>query len=72
MPPDRNFTIDAVPGVPQVVVAQGAAHAFKFAALIGKIMSELALDGQTSYDISPFHVDRPILLEENPAKNFMC
>ena len=38
MPPDRNFTIDFVPGEPRIVVAQGAAHAYKFAALIGKIL----------------------------------
>jgi len=72
MPPDRDFVLSSLPEQPNVSLALGAAHGYKFAALIGKIMSELALDGRTAYDISPFHVDRPILLEENPAKNFMC
>ncbi len=36
---------------PQVVVAVGAGHAFKFAGLIGKILSQLAVNGRTDYDI---------------------
>jgi len=69
--PDRDFIVDRLPDHPNVYVAVGAAHAFKFASLIGKILSELAIDGKTASDISPFKVDRPILLEENPSKNFM-
>jgi sarcosine oxidase len=63
MPPDRNFTIDAVPGVPQVVVAQGAAHAFKFAALIGRILCDLAIDGRTPYPIGAFSLERVALTD---------
>lgn len=69
--PDRDFIIDHLPAHPNVYVAVGAAHAFKFASLIGKILSELAIDDKTASDISPFKFDRPILLEENPPKNFM-
>ncbi len=72
MPPDRDFVLGRLPEQPNVSLALGAAHGYKFAALIGKIASELALDGRTAYDINPFHVDRPVLLEENPTKNFMC
>ena len=61
MPPDRNFTIDVVPGYPQIVVAQGAAHAFKFAALIGKIVSDLAVRGETHYPIETFSATRGAL-----------
>ena len=71
MPPDRDFVIDAVPGYENCVVAIGAGHAFKFASLIGKILSELAIDGMTESDIEPFKIDRPILQMENPPKNFM-
>lgn len=72
LPPDRNFVLCNLPEQPNVSLAIGAGHSYKFAALIGKILSELALDGRTDYDISPFHIDRPILLEEDPALNFMC
>jgi len=72
MPPDRDFVLCALPEQPNVSLALGAAHSFKFASLIGKILSELALDGATAHDISPFHIDRPLLLQENPVTNFMC
>ena len=72
LPPDRNFVLCTLPEQPNVSIAIGAGHGYKFAALIGKILSELALDGRTACDISPFHIDRPILLEEDPVLNFMC
>jgi sarcosine oxidase len=69
--PDRDFVIDAIPEHPDCLIAIGAGHAFKFASLIGKILSELAIDGQTQSDISQFEITRPILKEKNPPKNFM-
>ena len=72
MPPDRDFVLCRLPEQPNVSLAIGAGHAYKFASLIGRILSELAIDGQTGYDIGPFHIDRPILLEENPVESFMC
>jgi sarcosine oxidase len=63
MPPDRNFTIDFVPGHPQIIVAQGAAHAFKFAALIGSILADLAVRGETPYPIAAFAASRPALTD---------
>jgi sarcosine oxidase len=72
MPPDRDFVLCNLPEQPNVSLVVGAGHSYKFTALIGKILSELALDGRTDCDIAPFHIDRPILLEENPVVNFMC
>ncbi len=69
--PDRDFVIDAVPGYPEVVVALGAAHAFKFAALIGKALADLATDGVTDLDLSPFRIDRPILQMDDPPTSWM-
>ena len=69
--PDRDFVIDTLPDYPNVSVAIGAGHGFKFASLIGRILSELAIQGKTTYDIRPFRIDRPILKEKNPKKNFM-
>ena len=61
MPPDRNFILDFLPGEPNILVADGAGHGFKFASLIGKIMTDLALEGKTPYDLSQFSFDRPAL-----------
>ncbi len=71
MPPDRDFVIDAIPGHENCMVAVGAGHAFKFASLIGKILSELAITGSTASNIAAFKIDRPILQMENPPKSFM-
>lgn len=71
MPPDRDFVIDRLPQHPNIAVAIGAGHAFKFASLIGKILSELAINGTTTSDITPFGIKRPILQEANPPKQFM-
>ena len=69
--PDRDFVVDTLPEHPNVVVAVGAGHAFKFASVLGRILSELAIDGKTQSNLEPFHIDRPILLEENPSRQFM-
>jgi sarcosine oxidase len=69
--PDRDFVIDAVPDAEGVYVAIGAGHAFKFASVIGKTLSELAIDGRTDVDLSPFSIERPILREKNPARSYM-
>jgi len=50
--------IDEVPGSPGVHVAQGAAHGYKFAAVFGKILAELAVDGRTEHDLSAFRFER--------------
>jgi len=69
--PDRDFVLDRLPDHPNVFAAVGAGHAFKFASLFGKVLAELALDGQTASDISAFKLDRPILQMENPPKRYM-
>lgn len=69
--PDRDFVIDSLPGHPNIHLALGAAHAYKFASLIGRIFSELALEGQTASDLSPFRFTRPLLQLANPPKHFM-
>jgi sarcosine oxidase len=71
MPPDRDLIIGTVPGHPNVVVLQGAAHAFKFASVIGKIASELVIDGATGHDLHPFRIGRPRLLTPDPEANFL-
>jgi sarcosine oxidase len=49
---DRNFIIDRHPAHPQVVFGCGfSGRGFKFAPVVGEILADLALDGQTRHDI---------------------
>jgi sarcosine oxidase len=67
--PDRDFVIDRLPGHPGVIVALGAAHAYKFAALFGTLLAELALDPARApgSELALFAADRPAL--RGPATN---
>lgn len=56
---DRDFLLDRLPGVPQVSVALGAAHGFKFAAWFGRALASLACGERPSDDIAPFAFERP-------------
>jgi sarcosine oxidase len=61
--PDRDFVLDRLPDLPGVVVALGAAHGYKFAALFGRLLAELAL-GDPARSPAPhrlFAWDRPTL-----------
>lgn len=71
--PDRDFVLDRLPDHPGVLVALGAAHAYKFASVIGRILAELVVDGSTpsAAEIERFRVDRPILLEADPVTSFL-
>ena len=77
LPPDRDFIIDTLPAHPNVSVAVGAGHAFKFASVIGRILSELALDPPGRVTLiragteTSFKIDRPILQMEAPPKTYM-
>jgi sarcosine oxidase len=61
MTPDRDFVLDRLPGHPRITVGFGAAHAAKFAALIGEILAEVALEGASRHPIGSFRADRPAL-----------
>lgn len=69
--PDRDFIIDAVPGHPGALVALGAAHGFKFASLLGRILADLACEGTTEVDLGPFRIDRPILRMDDPPTDWL-
>lgn len=57
--PDNNFIIDTHPNNPNIVLAGGfSGHGFKFASVIGAILSELSLDGTTTRDISFLGLNR--------------
>ena len=69
--PDRDFVIDTLPGHPNVSIAIGAGHAFKYASVIGRILAELARDGTSVADISPFSLGRPILAQASPERRYL-
>jgi glycine/D-amino acid oxidase-like deaminating enzyme len=69
--PDRDFVIDVPPEFPQIALGLGAGHGYKFSGLIGRILSDLAVDGVTDYDISPFASSREVLRMAKPPKNFL-
>ena len=53
--PDENFVIGLHPQHPQVAFAAGfSGHGYKFASVVGEILSELAVDGRTRHDIALF------------------
>ena len=57
--PDEHFIIDALPGVPEVIVASPCSgHGFKFASVIGEILADLADGRSPAFDLSLFKLDR--------------
>ena len=57
--PDEDFVIDTIPGFPQIAYFTGCSgHAFHCAPAIGETLMELAIDGKTTLDISPFSLKR--------------
>ncbi|MBN9797470.1 MULTISPECIES: N-methyl-L-tryptophan oxidase [Pseudonocardia] len=70
VPPDQDFVLDTLPGTPQVVVAIGAGHAYKFAALIGALLTDLALGKEPAHPVDAFSVTRPALTDPAFPRSF--
>ncbi|MEQ9412083.1 MAG: N-methyl-L-tryptophan oxidase [Fuerstiella sp.] len=63
MTPDEHFIIDRHPEHPNVVFAAGlSGHGFKFASAIGRMLTELAVDGRTSVPLDFLSLQRAGLL----------
>ena len=59
MTPDEHWVLDKHPEYSHIVFAGGCSgHAFKFSTIIGKILTDLALTGETPHDISLFKASR--------------
>ncbi|MBE9141107.1 N-methyl-L-tryptophan oxidase [Nodosilinea sp. LEGE 07088] len=57
--PDKDFVIDQHPNHPHVVIGAGfSGHGFKFTTLMGKMLADLAIEGQTPHDTSLFKLSR--------------
>ena len=59
MTPDKHFVIDRHPEHDNVVIGAGfSGHGFKFTNLVGSILADLAIKGETEYDTSLFKISR--------------
>lgn len=59
MTPDEDFIVDRHPNHPHVAIGAGfSGHGFKFSTLIGKMLSDLVLHGETPHDTSLFKIAR--------------
>lgn len=57
--PDEHFILDLHPDYPQVAIAAGfSGHGYKFCSVVGEIMADLAIDGETRHDIDLFRLAR--------------
>src|ERR687891_1051223 len=57
--PDEHFLIDRHPDAAAAVVGAGfSGHGFKFCSVVGEILADLVVDGQTRHDIGLFRIDR--------------
>lgn len=70
IPPDQHFVLDTVPDHPQITVAVGAGHAYKFAALIGSLLTDLALEREPSRPLDAFSLTRPALTDPTFPRSF--
>jgi len=53
--PDEHFWIDRHPAHPQVIIVSPCSgHGFKFSSAIGEILSDLAIDGRSQFDLNLF------------------
>ena len=69
--PDRDLVLGPLPGHDRVLVALGAAHGFKFAPLLGRVLADLALHGGTDVDITSFAPNRPALTTSGVPANYL-
>jgi len=58
-----------MPAYPQVSVFVGAGHAYKWASLIGLILAQIAVNGQTTYPIDAFRITRYATLSSGNVSN---
>ncbi len=57
--PDEDFIVDRHPHCDRVILAGGfSGHGFKFGPLIGEILADLTINGQTDHPIERFRLNR--------------
>ncbi|GKU79109.1 N-methyl-L-tryptophan oxidase [Paenibacillus sp. L3-i20] len=59
MTPDEDFIIDRHPLHSNIVIAGGfSGHGFKFASVVGEILTDLIIKGKSEHDTTPFAISR--------------
>ncbi|MCJ8740069.1 hypothetical protein PDJAM_G00054570 [Pangasius djambal] len=57
--PDNNFVLDRHPTYSNIVIGAGfSGHGFKFAPVVGKVLCDLSMGQNPSYELSPFSIHR--------------
>ena len=57
--PDLKFILDHHPMYPNVIIGSACSgHGFKFSAVIGEILSDLAIEGSSRLDLDKFKINR--------------
>ena len=69
--PDRDFVVDSLPDHPNVHVALGAGHGYKFVAWFGRTLAALATDENPGCDLTPFRLARPALTDPSWEANWL-
>lgn len=66
--PDLHFLLDWHPGHRNVIICSPCSgHGFKFAAVVGEIVADMATKGDAGYDMSLFGIDR-LLSDDSQAE----
>lgn len=62
MTPDEHFVIDRHPNHPNVLYAAGfSGHGFKFAPIVGSVLADLVIDGETAEPVEFLRATRPAI-----------
>jgi glycine/D-amino acid oxidase-like deaminating enzyme len=70
MTPDQHFLIDRHPQHAQVCFAAGlSGHGFKFATVLGEILAQMTLDGETPQPIGFLGLDRRQISHEHSSSH---
>ena len=69
--PDRDFVLDSLAAHPNIHVALGAGHGFKFVAWFGRMLAALASGTDPGCDLTPFRLDRPALTDPAWEANWL-
>jgi sarcosine oxidase len=65
MTPDEHFIIDRHPGHSNVFLAAGfSGHGFKFVPVVGSVLADLVIDGETKEPVAFLSASRPALRSE--------
>ena len=67
MTPDENFVIGFHPRHAAVTLIAGlSGHGFKFAAVLGEVLADLSINGESRFDLRLFSLDRFVAASSSP------